>query len=185
MVKPLLVLPVAVAGALIGLAGYALYDRASDQRAGVDSNQIPTALAGRPAPPVALTQLGEGAPFTDADLASGGVKLVNFWASWCAPCRAEHPNLQKLADGGIPVYGVNYKDEAANALGFLAELGNPFAAIGADETGRNGIEWGLYGVPETFVLDADGTVILRFAGPITERSLEAEIRPAIAKAAGG
>lgn len=112
----------------------------------------------------------------------GQVKLVNYWASWCAPCRAEHPNLVALADEGLPIYGINYKDDPDKALAFLAELGNPYKAVSADDTGRTAIDWGLYGVPETYVLAGDGTVILRFAGPITQRSLEDTIRPAIAEA---
>jgi cytochrome c biogenesis protein CcmG/thiol:disulfide interchange protein DsbE len=107
------------------------------------------------------------------------VKLVNFWASWCAPCRVEHPKLEELAAEGLPIYGVNYKDEPDKALAFLAELGDPYAGIGADAGGRMGLDWGLYGVPETFVIDGDGTVVLRFAGPITQSVLDTTIRPAI------
>jgi cytochrome c biogenesis protein CcmG/thiol:disulfide interchange protein DsbE len=149
-----------------------------------DPDRLPSALEGRGAPPVLVTPLGPGPVLTQADLTAPGVKLVNFWASWCAPCRAEHPNLMALAAEGIPVHGINYKDPAANALAFLAELGNPFATLGADATGRTGLDWGLYGVPETFVIDADGRVILRFPGPITGRVLDETIRPAIARAAG-
>jgi len=149
-----------------------------------DPNALPSAMTGRTAPGVTLTQLGEGPLFDDAALQSGGVKLVNFWASWCAPCRAEHPTLEALAAEGIPIFGINYKDKPANALGFLAELGNPYAAMGADETGRTGLDWGVYGVPETYVIDADGIVILRFAGPITQRALASKIRPAMERAKG-
>jgi cytochrome c biogenesis protein CcmG/thiol:disulfide interchange protein DsbE len=148
-----------------------------------DPDGLPSAMQGRAAPAVQVTPLGGGAPFTDAVLREGGVKLVNYWASWCAPCRAEHPLLEQLAAEGVPIYGVNYKDDPAKALAFLAELGNPFAAMGADSTGHMALNWGLYGVPETFVLAADGTVILRYAGPITARSLEDTIRPALAEAA--
>lgn len=144
---------------------------------------LPSTLVGREAPPVVVTPLGSGAPFTDATLRDGKVKLVNFWASWCAPCRAEHPSLTKLAAEGLPIYGVNYKDKPGPALAFLTELGNPFAALGADASGRMGIDWGLYGVPETFVIDGKGRVVSRFAGPITERSLASDIRPALARAA--
>jgi cytochrome c biogenesis protein CcmG/thiol:disulfide interchange protein DsbE len=140
---------------------------------------LPTALAGRPAPAVQVTPLGEGPLLQDADLRGEGVKLVNYWASWCAPCRVEHPNLTGLAAEGVTIYGVNYKDKPANALGFLAELGNPYAAMGADESGRMALDWGVYGVPETYVIDAKGNIVLRFAGPITERVLESTIRPAI------
>ncbi len=110
------------------------------------------------------------------------MKLVNYWASWCAPCRVEHPTLEELAAEGVPIYGINYKDDPAKALAFLAELGNPYVAMGADASGRTALDWGVYGVPETFVIDGDGTVILRFAGPITGSVLEKTIRPALAAA---
>ena len=111
-----------------------------------------------------------------------GPKLVNFWASWCAPCRVEHPQLMALQDEGLPIYGVNYKDDADKARAFLEELGDPFEGVGADDAGRMALEWGVYGVPETFVLDGDGTVLLRFAGPITDVILEKRIRPALEQA---
>jgi cytochrome c biogenesis protein CcmG/thiol:disulfide interchange protein DsbE len=133
---------------------------------------------------VQVLPLGDLPAFDDATLRDGTVKLVNFWASWCAPCRVEHATLTVLAGEGVAVYGVNYKDKPDAALGFLDELGNPYAAVGADETGRIGIEWGLYGVPETFVIDGAGKVVMRFAGPVTQRALESDIRPALAEAAG-
>jgi cytochrome c biogenesis protein CcmG/thiol:disulfide interchange protein DsbE len=148
-----------------------------------DPDALPSARAGQPAPALVLTQLGEGAPFTNETLSMGGVKLVNYWASWCAPCRAEHRFLEQLQDEGIPIYGINYKDEPDNALAFLHELGDPYAGLAADETGRTALDWGLYGVPETYVIAADGTIVLRFAGPITESILESTIRPAMAEAA--
>lgn len=144
-----------------------------------DPQALPSARVGQEAPPVALEPLGSLPAFDDAALRAPGVKLVNYWASWCAPCRAEHPSLEALAAEGIPIYGINYKDEADKALGFLGELGNPYAGIGADASGRTAIDWGLYGVPETFVIDGEGRILLRFAGPITERSLASDIRPAI------
>jgi cytochrome c biogenesis protein CcmG, thiol:disulfide interchange protein DsbE len=144
-------------------------------------DNLPSALSGKPAPAVQMTQLGDGPMFADADLRVPGVKLVNFFASWCAPCRAEHPILEKLSGEGITIYGVNYKDRAVDAQGFLAELGNPYAAIGQD-SGRMALDWGVYGVPETYVIDGAGQIILRFAGPITEQELERRIRPAIAEA---
>jgi cytochrome c biogenesis protein CcmG, thiol:disulfide interchange protein DsbE len=175
-ISPLMILPLVITAGLLGLSGWALMRDNPDR--------LPSMLEGREAAAVALAPLGEGAPWTAADLKDGRVKIVNFWASWCAPCRAEHPNLAKLAAEGLPVYGVNYKDQAGPALAFLAELGNPFEKMGADESGRMGIDWGLYGVPETFVIDGAGKVILRFPGPITERVLDTDIRPALAKAAG-
>lgn len=144
-------------------------------------NSLPSALAGKPAPAVQVMPLADFAVFSDADLRKPGVKLVNFWASWCAPCRAEHPILSQLAEEGITVLGVNYKDRAEDAQGFLRELGNPYTAIGTDG-GRMALNWGVYGVPETYVIDAEGTIVLRFAGPITAAELERSIRPAIASA---
>lgn len=143
---------------------------------------LPSARQGQIAPEMSLEQLGDK-PLLDAPmLRDGQVKLVNYWASWCAPCRAEHPNLTLLAEEGIPVYGVNYKDNPDNALAFLEELGDPYAAIGADTQGRTGLDWGLYGVPETYVIDGEGRIVLRFAGPVTQRVLAETIRPALAQA---
>ena len=175
--SPLMAVPLVIFG---GLAGLFIFGMSRE-----DANQLPTAQAGRPAPDIsAVTPLGDLAPLSDAMLREGGVKLVNYWASWCAPCRAEHPQLTALVeDHGVTLYGINYKDEAPKALGFLEELGNPFAAIGADLPGRTALEWGLYGVPETYVLDADGTITYRFAGPITVEIMERFILPEIEKAA--
>jgi cytochrome c biogenesis protein CcmG/thiol:disulfide interchange protein DsbE len=149
-----------------------------------DPDQLPSALQGKQAPGVELSVLGDLPSFDDAALRDGEVKLVNFWASWCAPCRVEHPNLTQLAEEGITILGVNYKDDPEKALGFLAELGNPYVASGADPQGRMALNWGLYGVPETYVIDGEGNIVLRFAGPITQRVIESDIRPALAKAAG-
>ncbi|MCI2398869.1 DsbE family thiol:disulfide interchange protein [Aliiroseovarius subalbicans] len=134
-------------------------------------------------PPVYLTTLGNGAPFGEAELRAPGVKLVNFWASWCAPCRAEHDQLKTLSQEGVTLYGINYKDDAAKGLRFLEELGNPYTALAADPNGRTALDWGLYGVPETYVIDGNGVIVKRFAGPVTESILESVIRPAMAEAA--
>lgn len=143
-------------------------------------DELPSALVGKPAPGLGGLAALDGRPApTDAELRAPGVKLVNFWASWCAPCRAEHPYLKGLAESGVKLIGVNYKDEPQKALAFLAELGDPFAAIGADTSGRTGLDWGLYGVPETFVVGADGQVLLRFPGPLSPDVIEERIRPAI------
>jgi cytochrome c biogenesis protein CcmG, thiol:disulfide interchange protein DsbE len=144
-----------------------------------DPDALPSVQVGREAPPVVLSQLGAEPPFDNVALRAPGVKLVNYWASWCAPCRVEHPHLVALQAEGIPIYGINYKDDPAKALAFLAELGNPYVAMGADDSGRTAIDWGVYGVPETYVIDGDGKVLLRFAGPVTARALESQIRPAI------
>lgn len=164
--------------AFAGLAAMFLWGMGRD-----DPDALPSMLEGREAAPVFVTPLGAMPGFGDADLRAGGVRLVNFWASWCAPCRIEHPNLTALSEEGVTIFGVNYKDKPAAALRFLEELGNPYEAVGADEAGRMGIDWGLYGVPETFVIDGQGRVVLRFAGPITQRVLTETIRPAMEKAA--
>lgn len=149
-----------------------------------DPDALPSSLTGQAAPQMELTPLGDYPPFTRDLLDRPGVKMVNIWASWCAPCRVEHPNLIALAEEGIPIYGVNYKDKPENAISFLEELGNPFEAVSADSSGRMALEWGAYGVPETYVIDGDGRIVLRFAGPITQRVIEGQIRPALAQAAG-
>lgn len=146
-----------------------------------DEGGLPSGIIGRTAP-LAPAALGRSDPPNDADLLAGGAKLVNFWASWCAPCRVEHPNLMAMAAEGVVILGINYKDDESNALDFLAELGDPFSKIGADRDGRVGIEWGVYGIPETFVVDGDGKVALRFAGPITSRVMRERILPALASA---
>ena len=175
-ISPLMVAPPVI------FAGLAAVFFIGMQRENPD--ELPSALAGKAAPPVVVTPLGELPGFTDEVLRGEGVKLVNFWASWCAPCRVEHPHLQDLMEEGIPIYGVNYKDEPAKALAFLNELGNPYVAAGQDREGRMALNWGLYGVPETYVVDGDGTIILRLAGPVTERVLESTLLPAIEEARG-
>jgi cytochrome c biogenesis protein CcmG/thiol:disulfide interchange protein DsbE len=175
-ISPLMIAPPAI---FVGLAALFFFGM---QRENPD--ELPSTMTGKPAPAVQVTPLGDKPSFTDAELRSGGVKLVNYWASWCAPCRAEHPILEDLAGQGITIYGVNYKDKPGNALGFLQELGDPYTAIGADENGRMALDWGVYGVPETYVIDGKGNIVLRFAGPITDRVLENQIMPAIEKAKG-
>lgn len=147
-----------------------------------DPDQLPSTLSGQPAPLTETSPIAGKPEFSSDLLAAPGVKLVNFWASWCAPCRIEHPNLMELAAEGLPVIGVNYKDSESRALAFLNELGDPYTAIGADPMGRAAIEWGVYGLPETFVIDGQGRIVLRFAGPVTDVILEKRIRPAIASA---
>ena len=148
-----------------------------------DPDALPSTLVGAPAPEVDVSPIPGFVPFTRAVLEQPGVKIVNFWASWCAPCRVEHPYLMQLQAEGLPIYGVNQRDKPENARAFLAELGNPYEGIGGDANGRVSLDWGVYGLPETFVIDDDGTVLLRFAGPVTEVILENRIRPALAAAA--
>nr|WP_321510403.1 DsbE family thiol:disulfide interchange protein [uncultured Celeribacter sp.] len=173
--NPLMVLPPVI---FAGLAGLFVFGMGRE-----DAEQLPSSQLGRAAPSIeAVTPLGDLPPLSDDMLRTEGVKLVNYWASWCAPCRAEHPQLETLAEEGVTIYGINYKDEADSALKFLDDLGNPFIAVAQDEPGRTALEWGLYGVPETYVIDAEGRIRYRFAGPITVEIMEKYIKPEIAKA---
>jgi len=150
-----------------------------------DPNGLPSTLQGQLAPALVTTPLADLPLIQDKDLRVSGVKLVNYWASWCQPCRVEHPSLMKLMEMGVPIYGVNYKDESPKALKFLDDLGNPYTAVGQDLAGRQAINWGVYGVPETFVIDGKGKILLRFPGPITGKVLRETILPLIAKANDG
>ena len=156
-----------------------------------DPARLPSALIGKPAPQMELAALpgltkgSQAIPgFSGVDLRQGQVAVVNFWASWCGPCAQEHPLLMELAlQGGVRLYGVNYKDEVQAARRFLGDNGNPYAAIGVDGSGRAAIEWGVYGTPETFVVDGHGIIVYKHFGPITRQALTAKIIPAIASAA--
>lgn len=150
-----------------------------------DPNELPSALVGQPAPELTGAPLSPFPAFEQAELTQGGAKLVNFWASWCAPCRVEHPNLSALAAEGLPIYGINKADTPEKARAFLAELGNPYTALLQDPESRTGIDWGSYGVPETFVLDGEGRILARIVGPVTQRVITDTLRPALAKAAAG
>ena len=147
-----------------------------------DPSRVPSALLNKPVPDFSLPPLRVGeAGLSDEDLASG-VHLVNFWASWCAPCRLEHPFLMQLAqDKRFQLVGINYKDVPENAERFIGALGNPFEKIGADREGKTGIDWGVYGLPETFVVK-DGIIVHKFIGPLSEEGLTRDLMPAIEKA---
>lgn len=172
----LIFIPPAVFGLLVGLFLTGMFRDNPDA--------LPSTLVGRAAPGLQVAEMPQAPLTTPEALTAPGLKLVNFWASWCAPCRAEHPFLVELAGQGIPIHGINYKDQPAQAASFLAELGNPYATLGADAAGRTAIEWGVYGVPETYLIDGNGKVLLRHAGPITRQEYERTIRPAIAAAGG-
>jgi cytochrome c biogenesis protein CcmG, thiol:disulfide interchange protein DsbE len=151
-----------------------------------DPSRLPSALIGKSAPALSLPPLeGAAVPGLDPALFKDRVTVVNVWASWCVPCRDEHPFLVKLAgDTRIVLTGINYKDARDNALSFLNRYGNPFAAIGVDTGGRAAIDWGVYGVPETFIVGRDGTIAYKHVGPIDARSLElvrAELEKALAR----
>ncbi len=159
---------------LIALAFYAGLKRENP-------DELPSVLIGNFAPKLNLTPLGEKEIPTVNDLKSNEIKFVNFWASWCLPCRAEHDIIKVITDSGYKVIGVNYKDKQKNALLFLDELGDPFFKVGSDTSGRTGINWGLYGIPETFILDSQGKVLLRHPGPITLSVFENKFLPLIKK----
>jgi cytochrome c biogenesis protein CcmG/thiol:disulfide interchange protein DsbE len=150
---------------------------------GVDPEAVPSALVGKPAPQFDLPPLaGMGPGLKTADLA-GKVTVVNVFASWCAPCRQEHPVLTALAkDPRIRVVAIDYKDKPENAAAFLTELGSPYAAVGVDEKGRAAIDWGVYGVPETFVVGPDSIIRHKFIGPLTAETVASDLMPAIEKA---
>ncbi|MDR3420370.1 MAG: DsbE family thiol:disulfide interchange protein [Xanthobacteraceae bacterium] len=154
-----------------------------------DPSRIPSALIGQPAPqtnlpPVAgLNRNGMPVPGIDAASFKGAVTVVNVWASWCVPCHDEAPLLMGLAqDARLRIIGINYKDEPENARRFLGRYGNPFAAAGADRNGRAAIEWGVYGVPETFVVGRDASIAYKLVGPITPDNLDKVLKPEIEKA---
>jgi cytochrome c biogenesis protein CcmG/thiol:disulfide interchange protein DsbE len=155
-----------------------------------DPSRIPSALIGRPAPDTNLAAVPglnarDGTPMPGIAAADfkGAVTLVNVWASWCVPCHDEAPLLETLsADKRIRIVGINYKDQPDNARRFLGRYGNPFVAAGADPNGRASMEWGVYGVPETFIVGRDGNVAYKLVGPITEVNLARVIKPEIEKA---
>jgi cytochrome c biogenesis protein CcmG, thiol:disulfide interchange protein DsbE len=142
---------------------------------------IPSALLNRPAPRLVLPALdSQSAAFTPADLRSGHVSVINVFASWCAPCRTETDQLAALAAlRGVALYGLTQKDKPAATRAFLEEVGNPFARIARDDDGRASIEWGVYGVPETYVVDGRGIIRLKYVGPLSDVALKAEVIPAI------
>jgi cytochrome c biogenesis protein CcmG/thiol:disulfide interchange protein DsbE len=172
----LYVLPALAFGALV----YVFFRSLS----GPPPDELPSALIDRPAPTINLPPLDANAHgFGAKDLHDGHVTVVNFWASWCVPCRAEAPGLAALSGiKAVTLYGVVYKDTPAKARAFLADTGNPFSGIDVDSDGRAGIEWGIYGVPETFVIDGKGFVRLRYAGPLVGDTIENTILPAIRQA---
>lgn len=144
------------------------------------ADDLPSALVGRQGPEFVLPPIeGVAEGFATADL-RGQVSIVNVWASWCVPCRVEMPLLVELAEtGAVPVFGINYKDAPEAARAFLDELGNPYTRIGADRNGRVAIDWGVYGLPETFVIDAEGRIAYKHVGPFDRRALEEELLPIV------
>jgi cytochrome c biogenesis protein CcmG, thiol:disulfide interchange protein DsbE len=156
---------------------------------GGDPSRIPSALIGRPAPQTSLAALegltwdGAAVPGLDPSVFKGKVSLVNVWASWCVPCHDEAPLLTELGkDKRLQLVGINYKDVPDNARRFLGRYGNPFSVVGVDGNGRASIEWGVYGVPETFIVGRDGTIVYKLVGPITPDNIDRVLKAQIDKA---
>ncbi|MFH0297741.1 DsbE family thiol:disulfide interchange protein [Bradyrhizobium sp. 31Argb] len=177
----LVALPLVVFAALAALFLLRLY--------GGDPSRIPSALIGRPAPQTALPALeglvrdGTQVPGLDPATFKGKVSLVNVWASWCVPCHDEAPLLTELAkDNRLQLVGINYKDAPDNARRFLGRYGNPFSIVGVDANGRASIEWGVYGVPETFIVGREGTIVYKMVGPVTPQNFDSVLKVEIEKA---
>ncbi len=167
-------LPVAAFVGLAAVFGFYLYQVGAG---GKNISDVPSALIDKLVPEFELPPImGRNDGFATSDLA-GKVALVNVFASWCGPCRVEHPILMRLAREGVPIYAINYKDKPEDALRFLTDLGNPYSRIGADNTGRTSIDWGVYGYPETFVIDRTGRIRYKHIGPIMPHDLDNTIRP--------
>jgi cytochrome c biogenesis protein CcmG, thiol:disulfide interchange protein DsbE len=170
MRRLLFILPVLLFLALAGYFWLAL-------RPGYDPRALPSALLNKEAPDFNLARLNGDGTLSLASL-RGHPVLINFFASWCIPCRIEQPILMRLANQEhLPLYGINYEDKPADAAKLLASLGDPYRAVGLDPKGRTGLNFGVYGVPETFVLDRDGHIRKRFAGPLTAEQVEQELLP--------
>jgi len=152
-----------------------------------DPARIPSALIGQSAPPLTLPGLDGAAGLTDADLRMGHVTLVNVFATWCEPCHIEHEHLMALAADptlhakGVAIYGVAQKDSSENVRRFLGAKGDPYAKVGLDADGRAGIDWGVYGVPETFIVDRNGRIRYKHVGPLSEDDIQREILPRVAR----
>lgn len=151
-----------------------------------DASLVRSVLIDRPVPQFSLEAVPDlGVPGFDADTLSGEVTLVNVFASWCLPCRDEHPLLEAVkARTGVRLFGINHSDAPENARAFLAELGNPYDAVGADRDRRVSIDWGVYGVPETFIVNAQGIITYKHVGPLTEEAVATSLLPALAAAGG-
>ncbi|ETX14699.1 thiol:disulfide interchange protein [Roseivivax halodurans JCM 10272] len=172
-----MLVPPLVFAAFAALAYFGMYR--------ADPDSLPSTRVNKPAP--AITPEGlEGYPAVGQQmLADGDVTLVNFWASWCPPCRAEHPQLLDYAAEGLDIVGVNFKDQSNAALTYLRDEQNPFAAVAFDPRGRTAIDWGVTAPPETFIIDGEGTVIFRFQGPLVGSDFEQRFVPALEEAMAG
>jgi cytochrome c biogenesis protein CcmG, thiol:disulfide interchange protein DsbE len=145
----------------------------------LNPREVPSPLVGKPAPAFSLPLLKDPAVQMTAAQMKGQVWVLNVWASWCVPCLAEHPYVTQLAKSGVTVVGLNYKDKPQDATGWLAKHGDPYKMIVADRDGRVGIDYGVYGVPETFVIDRDGVIRFKHIGPLTPQALNEKLLPAL------
>lgn len=173
-ISPLMIVPPVIFAGFVALAGIGMFRDNPDE--------LRSTLIGKPAPAVTEVALEGFNGVTPEDLVRGEVTLVNFWASWCPPCHAEHPKLLEMQAEGMPIVGVNFKDKTGPASGYLQKDGNPFVAVAYDPQGRTAIDWGVSAPPETFILDAEGTVLFRFAGPLVGSDYEQRFLPELEKA---
>ena len=172
--SPLMLAPIGIFAGFVALAAVGMFRE--------NPNELPSTRLGQPAPELTPEQLGDLPGVTPEMLASGEVTLVNFWASWCPPCRAEHPKLLEMAAAGTPIVGVNFRDTESAASKYLEDDGNPFVGVAFDPAGRSAIDWGVTAPPETFILGPDGTVLFRFIGPLVGSDYEQRFLPALEEA---
>ena len=170
---------------LLPLAGFALLLVFLGLGLGLNPREVPSPLIGKPAPAFTLARLDDASQSLGLADFRGRVWMLNVWASWCAPCRQEHPLVQDIARRKlVPVVGLNYKDKRSTAIQWLAEMGNPYQATLFDGDGRVGIDFGVYGVPETFIIDQQGIVRMKHIGPLTPEVIRGQIEPLLRKLNG-
>lgn len=172
MKRYLLLLPLIVFGAMALILGVGLT---------LNPSQVSSPLVGKPAPEFQLSNLRAADRSVQLSDLKGQVALVNVWASWCTTCRQEHPYLMALSQQGVPIYGIDYKDKRSEAIAWLKQYGDAYREVGFDPDGKAGMNWGVYGVPETYVIDRQGVIRHKQTGAITARSLHEELQPLIAK----
>ncbi|MDN5849795.1 MAG: DsbE family thiol:disulfide interchange protein [Nitrococcus sp.] len=172
MKRTLLFLPLILFGAMALMLGLGLTS---------DPSQVESPLVGKPAPEFQVPGLRNPGSSVQLSDFEGEVALINVWASWCTTCRQEHPYLMALSENGVPIYGIDYKDERSKAISWLERYGSPYQAVGFDRKGEVGMDWGVYGVPETYVIDRNGVIRYKHTGAITARSLNETLQPLIAK----
>jgi cytochrome c biogenesis protein CcmG/thiol:disulfide interchange protein DsbE len=172
-ISPLMIAPPLIFAGFVAMAAIGMFR--------ADKDVLESTRVGKPAPAITQEGLADFAKVTPEQLKTGELTLVNFWASWCPPCRAEHPKLLDMQASGIPIIGVNFKDTARDAGRYLSNDGNPFVAVAFDEKGRTAIDWGVTAPPETFILDGDGVVLFRFAGPLIGSDYEQRFLPELNK----